>query len=240
MPRPSRIRVLVVDGHEMVRLGLAACLNDVPDMRVVGLAGRAEEALALCSLERPDVVLLDLGLPSADGQRLLVRMRDRGPEAQVIGRAGVSEQELIPKALLGGAVNCLLKSVSARELAEAVRDAATRRTMISGTAAQMLIALLDRVGRQEVSLTVRQKQVLQLGARVDQPANRASPGHSPGHCAHACRPHPAQIRRRQPDGGGHAGLSTRLGPSELNPIGPAASARTASPDRCVSGATLLG
>jgi len=165
MPRPSQIRVLVVDGHEMVRLGLAACLNDMPDMRVVGLAGGAEQALALCSLEQPDVVLLDLGLPSEDGDRLLERLRERGPEAQVIGLAGVSEQELIPEALLGGAVNCLLKSVSARELAEAIRDAATRRRMISGTAAQMLIAHLDRVGRHEVSLTLRQRQVLQLVAR---------------------------------------------------------------------------
>ena len=165
MPRPTRLCVLIVDGHEMVRLGLAACLRDQPDIEVVGEADQADTALALCSGLRPDVLILGLGLERSNGGDLLARVRECSPETQVIGLAGRAGEDLIAAALLGGAVNCLVESVSARELADAVRAAGARRRMISGTAAQVLIEHLDRLGRHEASLTLRQSQVLQLVAR---------------------------------------------------------------------------
>jgi DNA-binding NarL/FixJ family response regulator len=149
----------------MVRLGLVACLRDQPDLEVVGETGQPEAALILCREFRPDVLILDLGLEGDNGRGLLSRVREVSPETHVIGLAGRAGEDQIASALLGGAVNCLLESVSARELAEAVRAAGARRRMISGTAAQILIEHLDRLGRQEASLTMRQSQVLQLVAR---------------------------------------------------------------------------
>jgi DNA-binding NarL/FixJ family response regulator len=141
------------------------CLRDQPDLEVVGETGQVAAALALCRDVRPDVLILDLALVGNNGRGLLASVRELSPETHVIGLAGRAGESQIASALLGGAVNCLLEGVSARELAEAVRAAGARRRMISGTAAQILIEHLDRLGRHEASLTLRQSQVLQLVAR---------------------------------------------------------------------------
>jgi two-component system NarL family response regulator len=115
--------VFIVDDHPAVRSAIATVLAAFPDFELAGQACGVAEALSLCPYIRPDIVLMDISLPgigSAAGTRVIL---DYCPSSRVICTCTFQEEELIPEALSAGAVLCLLKNVSADELASAIRAA---------------------------------------------------------------------------------------------------------------------
>src|SRR5690349_2445503 len=96
------IRVMIVDDHMMVRDGLRVFLSSHPDIEIIAEAADGEQALARCSADPPDVVLMDIVMPKMDGPTATARIRLAFPKVQVITLTGFSDEALIQQALRAG------------------------------------------------------------------------------------------------------------------------------------------
>jgi two-component system, NarL family, response regulator LiaR len=128
MGQIDQIRVLIVDGHAYVRRGLAAFFDIVGNLTLVGEAANGPEALHLCYMQQPDVVLVDLKTEGLDGVTVTRLINQYYSNVQVIALASDDEDKnLIDEALAAGAVVALPKHVSADELINAIRTAYATR-----------------------------------------------------------------------------------------------------------------
>ena len=161
MTLETPIRVLVVDDHAVVRGGLRLFLLAFDDLELVGEASSGEKALAQCADLRPDVVLMDLVMPGMGGVEAIRLLRQRHPHVQVIALTSFPEDELVQAALRAGAISYLLKTISAGDLAAAIRAAAAGQPTLAPEATQ---ALLRRAAAPAASydLTAREREVLGL------------------------------------------------------------------------------
>jgi DNA-binding NarL/FixJ family response regulator len=119
----KRIRVAVVDNLPVVRTGLAIVLNAFDDFELIGQASDGIEAIALCTRESPDVVLMDLVMPGMDGIAATQIIHQANPNIRVIILSGFGREDLAKAALQAGATSYLLKNVTGQDLAKAVRAA---------------------------------------------------------------------------------------------------------------------
>ena len=119
----GRIRVLIVDDNAAVRSALTTFLLAFDDLELVGEATGGQEAIDLCLHTQPDVVLMDLTIPGLSSAVAIRAIRSRWPKIQVIALITFQEIDLAREAAEAGAICCLLKNVSADELAEAIRAA---------------------------------------------------------------------------------------------------------------------
>jgi len=117
------IRILIVDDHPALRVGLAAILNAQADLDVVAEAGDVPEALALCEREQPDVVLMDLRLPGGGGANATLTIRNRWPATRVLIVTTYDHDADIHRALQAGACGCVLKDNTSAGFLAAVRAA---------------------------------------------------------------------------------------------------------------------
>jgi NarL family two-component system response regulator LiaR len=155
------IRVIIADDHVMVRSGLRLFLLAFEDLKLVGEAANGEDAIRVCAREKADVILMDMVMPVVDGVRATKEIRENFPQTQVIGLTSFYEADMIQKMLDAGAVSFLLKSISAADLARAIRDASNGKATISPEIQDLLR------GRQLVSpklskydLSAREREVL--------------------------------------------------------------------------------
>jgi len=161
MSENTKIRVLIVDDHRVVRVGLRAIIDAEPDMEVVAEAGDGPAALAAYAEHKPDITLLDLRLPGMSGPEVLTALRQQDPEATVIVLTSYDADEDVYRAVQAGARGYLLKGT----LPDGVLEAAIRK--VHG--GQRLLApeaaarLADRMTSPQ--LTPREVAVLELVAR---------------------------------------------------------------------------
>ena len=118
----ARIRIVVVDDHEIVRHGLRLSLELEPDMTVVGEARTGEEAVHISAAERPDVVLLDVRLDGVDGPDVCRRILEVAPGAAVIMLTSYAQDGLVLRSLMAGAKGYVIKDVQLSELKKMVRS----------------------------------------------------------------------------------------------------------------------
>lgn len=114
------LRILLVDDHEVVRLGLSTLLEDVPDVTIVGEAGSAGEALQACESLKPDLVILDIRLPDQNGVDVCREIIKRWPQIRVIILTSYVNDELIAGAIRAGASGYVRKQVGNEELLRAI------------------------------------------------------------------------------------------------------------------------
>ena len=134
------IRVVIVDDHAMVRAGLAQLLNGDPEIDVVGSASDGSLAADVVERERPDVVLMDLQMPTTGGVEATRRVLDIAPTVQVVVLTSLSDRAGIVSALDAGAVGYLLKDAGPEELLSGVKAAARGESPLHPRAARELLA----------------------------------------------------------------------------------------------------
>jgi DNA-binding NarL/FixJ family response regulator len=154
----TKIRVLLVDDHPVVRHGLASMIDDEPDMAVVGQAGDAAQALASYRQLLPDVALVDLGLPGMDGVDLIARLRAEHPQGCFIVLTTLDGDEHIFRAVQAGAQAYVLKDMACGEITDAVRLVHAGQRLLPPPVA-------EKLGARGAALTAREIEVLALIAR---------------------------------------------------------------------------
>jgi DNA-binding NarL/FixJ family response regulator len=153
----EKLRIMLVDDHYLVRVGLASIIALEPDMRVCAEASTGEQAIAMFRSERPDVTLMDLRLSGVTGTEATRAIHAQFPDARIIVLSTYVCDEEIFAALQAGAMAYLVKSVQREELVAAIRKAAVGQRHIPPEVASLLA---DRVGRSPLS--ARELDVLRL------------------------------------------------------------------------------
>jgi NarL family two-component system response regulator LiaR len=120
---PNPISIILVDDHEVVRNGVRAYLETLPDFQVVGEAASGEEAIGLVSDLIPDIVLMDLIMPGLDGVETIRRIKKISPRTQVVVLTSYHEDVHIFPALKAGAISYILKDMKMDKLVEALHRA---------------------------------------------------------------------------------------------------------------------
>lgn len=156
----DKIRVLVVDDHHVVRQGLVALLNTIPEINVVAEAADGVEAVDLHRKHKPDVTLMDLRLQLVGGVEAIQRIRSETPAARIIVLTTYDGDEDIYRALQAGAKAYLLKGMSVEELISTIHAVHAGKSRIPAPIAEKLA---ERMGGPE--LTNRELGVLQLIVR---------------------------------------------------------------------------
>jgi DNA-binding NarL/FixJ family response regulator len=151
----SPIRIMVVDDHNVVRQGLVALINTLPDMQVIAEAADGKQAVELHRKHLPDITLMDLRLPNMNGVDAITRIRAETPAARIIVLTTFDGDEDIYRALQAGARGYLLKGMDSDELMEAIRTVNAGRSRIPASVAERLAG---RMGGP--ALTVREVDVL--------------------------------------------------------------------------------
>ncbi len=159
--KPSKpIRILVVDDHFMVRMGLTASLNVEADMEVVAEVGNGEVVLEAYRKHRPNLVLMDVRLPGISGAEATTALLRQFPEAAILMLSTHSGEEEIYRSLQAGARGYVLKSVMREELLRAIREVHAGGRYVDPTVASLLAARLSHR-----SLTSRETEVLRMVAK---------------------------------------------------------------------------
>jgi len=159
------IRVLVVDDHAVVREGLRTFLELQDGIEVAGEAADGEEAIEAGGRLRPDVVLMDLVMPTLDGLAAMRALRERVPGARVIVLTSFADDDKLLPALRAGAAGYLLKNAEPQELARAVRAAHAGEALLDPHVAARLVDALAGEKEPLDQLTPREREVLQLIGR---------------------------------------------------------------------------
>jgi NarL family two-component system response regulator LiaR len=160
-----RIRVMLVDDHEMVRRGLAVFLETVPEFELVGQAANGQEAITLCPEFKPDVILMDLMMPEVDGLEATRQIRNAHPEVQVVVLSTYKDHSLVQETLRAGATGYLLKNASMSNIAQAIHSAYNHEPALAPEVTQLLIEVATQAPIPSYNLTDREKEVLGLMAK---------------------------------------------------------------------------
>jgi DNA-binding NarL/FixJ family response regulator len=158
----ERIRVMLVDDHEVVRRGLRGFLELQPDIEVVGEAPDGVIAVEQAAQLTPDVVLMDLLMPNMDGLTAIGQIKQANPVIEIIAVTSFIEEEKVTAALEAGASGYLLKDADAEEVAAAIRSAHAGEVHLDAAVARLLAQRMrTRRDTEPVEpLTPREKEVL--------------------------------------------------------------------------------
>ena len=159
MSNQARIRVFSVDDHPLLREGIAAIINNQPDMQIVAQAANGSEAIQMFRQHQPDVTLMDLRLPDMSGIDALIAIRTEFPEARVVMLTTFEGDVDIRRSLEAGARGYMLKNMPPKDLVEVIRQVHAGKKRIPTEVAAHLAEYFG-----DDSLTEREIEVLQYVA----------------------------------------------------------------------------
>jgi DNA-binding NarL/FixJ family response regulator len=159
------LRIIIVDDHEVVRLGLHTLLDRHPDFTVVAEAGTASEAVAKTLELEPDIVVMDIRLPGRSGIEACREITEQLPETHVIMLTSYAEDEMLFDAISAGACGYVLKQIGSDDLIRAVEAVSNGEALLDPALTQRVFARVREAARQEqeqafASLTDQEIRVL--------------------------------------------------------------------------------
>lgn len=143
----KRLRVMIVDDHEVVRLGLRLLLQNRPEFELVGEAETGAQALALVERLRPDLVVLDVRLPDRDGLEVCREITQRFPNVRVLILTAYPDEEFIVRAIEAGASGYVLKRAGSRELMQALEALARGEAILDPAVTRKVLEQFRRRAR---------------------------------------------------------------------------------------------
>ncbi|MBI2724082.1 MAG: response regulator transcription factor [Chloroflexi bacterium] len=163
----SGTRLMIVDDHEVVRMGLRAALEVEPDFTVVAEAANGAEAIEKARAHRPDIVLMDVRMDGMDGIAACREIRSELPGTRVLMLTSYAEESTVVQALMAGAAGYVLKNVARTRLLEALRSVARGESLLDSkvtrSVVESLVASHARSAPDDDSdLTAREREVLVL------------------------------------------------------------------------------
>jgi two-component system response regulator DevR len=163
----AKQRILLVDDHEVVRLGLKALLERHPQFDVVGEASSAREAMEIVNNAHPDVVVMDIRLPGTSGIEVCEEITGRYPEIKVIMLTSYAEDEMLFSAIRAGASGYILKQIGGEDLVKALEAVGRGEAMLDPTVTQRVFQEVRRAVKEEEAsafahLSQQEKHVLLL------------------------------------------------------------------------------
>jgi DNA-binding NarL/FixJ family response regulator len=165
-----KIRILLADDHKLMRSGLRVLLEQQPDLTVVGEGSDGREAVTLANTLKPDVLVMDIGMPSLNGIEAALQITQIHPQIAVVMLSMHSDESYVLRALKAGAKGYLLKDSAESELIRAVHAVAEGKSFFSPAVSKVLlddyVRKLKRSGTDDPYdlLTAREREVLQLVA----------------------------------------------------------------------------
>jgi DNA-binding NarL/FixJ family response regulator len=163
-----QIKVVIIDDHGLVRAGLVALLKDHLVIKVIGEAQERYEALELCLLLSPDVIVLDINLPLANELDFIQQIHRLKPSARIVALLEKEESSVVSELLRAGASSVLTKNCTANDLIKAIQEVclekASPTTEHSGQT-YSLNNMASYFSQQGYHLTIREQEVLQLIAK---------------------------------------------------------------------------
>jgi DNA-binding NarL/FixJ family response regulator len=164
MMAPDEIRVLLVDDHPALRMGLRVLLDREPDILVVGEVAQGAEVLALSEQLAPDVIVLDCQLPDVDGATVAAQLRQQGHRARVVALSAYDDDRYLAAMVKAGAVGYLLKNEAPGQIVKAVRRAVRGEALWTREQLARSARWEEEVAAVRDSLTMREREVLALVA----------------------------------------------------------------------------
>jgi len=163
----ARQRIVIVDDHEVVRLGLRSLLDRHPDFEVVAEASNGREAIEKVDTHKPDVVVLDIRLPGMSGVEVCQQITARHPDIHVIMLTSYAEDEMLFAAIRAGAAGYVLKQIGGDDLTRAIEAVGRGEALLDPSLTQRVFEEVRKAQREEeasafAELTNQEMQVLQL------------------------------------------------------------------------------
>lgn len=156
----DKTKILIVDDHAIVRMGLASLLGTRPEYEVVGDAGNGETALRKAARLKPDVILLDMVMPGMDGAETTRHLIENNPQSRILILTSYGTSDGIARALEAGALGAVIKTLDFKDLVKAIQSVAAGKKYISDEIQEML------ANSSPISdLSPRQNEILQGLAR---------------------------------------------------------------------------
>jgi DNA-binding NarL/FixJ family response regulator len=161
----EKIKVILVDDHQMFREGLKFVLKQIPEFNIIGEASNGQEYLKLLEQSLPDVVLMDIGMPVMDGIEATEKTSEQFPSVNVIALSMFSDQEYYHKMVAAGVKGFLIKEAGIDELEKAIKTVQTGNAYFSQELLRNIIVNISNpkvTSRDPFQLTKREEEVLQM------------------------------------------------------------------------------
>jgi len=162
----EKVAILLVDDHEVVRMGLRTLLERRPGFTVVADAGTVAEAVAAARQHRPQVVVMDIRLPDGNGVEACREIRGEMPETKVIMLTSYADDEAVYGSIMAGASGYLLKQTRGQSLAEAIERVARGESLLDPSVTEKVLARMRALatgeGDELASLSSQEKKILGL------------------------------------------------------------------------------
>jgi DNA-binding NarL/FixJ family response regulator len=163
----TKQRILLVDDHEVVRLGLKALLERQSNFEVIGEAGTARDAVELADTLSPDVIVMDIRLPGGSGIEACQEITSKHPDAKVIMLTSYAEDEMLFSAIRAGAAGYVLKQINGEDLVKAIQAVGRGEALLDPAVTQRIFQEVRKAAREEEAsafsaLTQQEKHVLLL------------------------------------------------------------------------------
>jgi two-component system, NarL family, response regulator DevR len=159
----AKTRIMIVDDHEVVRMGMRAAFETEPDLAVVGEASNGAEALAKMPVLDPQLILMDVRMEKMNGIEACREIKSRYPDVRILMITSYTDDDAVISSILAGASGYLLKHLSRAELLRSIRLVASGHSLIDSNTTKQVVERLTQMPGSE--LTDREREVLALVAR---------------------------------------------------------------------------